>query len=148
MAESRPKRVMFDTNVPIVSALDRQSVERQVLNWLAAQSDITILMSKELSDQILRVGKRIGGKDWAGWIHYTVWRDYTTEFVEIPTAVKELVERSTSIPREDIAVFLTALLGKADCFISANHELVKESAAIQDAFECLTPEEFYHKYIA
>ncbi|MBC8445999.1 MAG: hypothetical protein H8D74_02235 [Chloroflexi bacterium] len=148
MAKPRPKRVMFDTNVPIVSALDKRSVERQVLNWLAAQPDITILMSKELSDQILRIGKRIGGKDWAGWIHYTVWHDYTIEFVEIPEAVKELVEQTTDIPREDITIFLTALLGRADCFISVNRELVKEAAAIQNAFECLTPEEFHRKYIA
>ena len=148
MAKPHPKRVIFDTNVPIVSALDRRSVERQVLNWLATQPDITILMSQELSDQILRVGKRVGGKDWAGWIYYVVWRDYTIEFVEIPEDVKKLVGRITDIPREDIAIFLTALLGKADCFISANHELVKEAAAIQDAFECLTAKEFYCKYIA
>ncbi len=55
MAKPRPKRVMFDTDVSIVSALDRQSAERQVLNWLAAQSDIVILMSQELSDQILQL---------------------------------------------------------------------------------------------
>ncbi len=147
MAKPRPKRVIFDTNVPIVSALDRWSVERQVLNWLAAQPDITILMSQELSDQILRVGKRVGGKDWAGWVHYMTWRNYTIEFVEISQGVKELIEQSTDIPREDIAIFLTALVGKADCFISANHELVKKAAAIQDAFECLTADEFYRKYV-
>lgn len=147
MDRPRPWRVILDTNVPIVGALDRHSVERQVWNWLAAQPDVIVLMSDELTAQILHVGRRIGGKDWAGWIHYTVWRDFSVEFVDVPEAVKELVRRTTYIPREDIAIFLTALLGKADCFVSANHEFVKEAAAVQDAFECLTPDEFYDKYI-
>ncbi len=148
MGRPRPWRVILDTNVPVVSALDRHSVERQVLNWLVTQPDVIVLMSEELMAQILRVGRRIGGKDWAGWIHYTVWRDFSVEFVDVPETAKELVRRTTRIPQEDIAIFLTALLGKADCFVSANHEFVKEAAAIQQAFECLTPDEFYAKYIS
>lgn len=148
MARPRPWRVILDTNVAVVSALDRNSVERQVLNWLADQPEVVLLMSEELTAQILRVGRRIGGKDWAGWLHYSVWHDYTVEFVSIPEGIQELVQRTTDIPREDAAIFLTALLSRADCFVSSNHRLVTEAAAIQDAFECLTPDEFHAKYVS
>lgn len=48
-----------------------------------------------------------------------------------------------NILTEDIEVFLTAQLGNADCFISANRELIKAIAT----FECLTPQAFVTKYL-
>jgi predicted nucleic acid-binding protein len=50
---------------------------------------------------------------------------------------------SKIIPSEDIEIFLTAKLGKADCFVSDNRELLQ---AIAD-FECLTPNNFRQKYL-
>jgi hypothetical protein len=52
----------------------------------------------------------------------------------------------TRIPREDIEVYLSAVAGAADCFVSANHELVRVLAAQDDAFPCLTPEEFVERF--
>ena len=51
------------------------------------------------------------------------------------------------IPREDIGVYLTALNGKAECFVSANHELIRILARQSKAFECLSPSAFVEKYL-
>ena len=44
----------------------------------------------------------------------------------------------------DIEVYLTAKLGKTDCFVSSNRGLIK---AIAD-FECLTAANFVDKYLS
>ncbi len=50
--------------------------------------------------------------------------------------------------REDVGVYLTARNGKADCFISSNRKLVHALVEQTREFECLTPEDFIHRYIA
>ena len=59
-----------------------------------------------------------------------------------------LVESLGVIPREDVGVYLTAQEGKAQCFISANHELIRALALETGEFECLTPAEFVGKYLS
>lgn len=56
------------------------------------------------------------------------------------------LEAQSDIPREDIGIYLTALRGQAECFVSANHELVQRAAARPFLFECFTPQEFLRKY--
>ena len=51
------------------------------------------------------------------------------------------------IPHEDVGVYLTASKGNAQCFISANHKLIKSLAKETGEFECLTPEDFVKKYL-
>jgi predicted nucleic acid-binding protein len=47
-----------------------------------------------------------------------------------------------------IEVYLTARNGQANCFISANHELIRALVQHTGEFECLTPAEFVAKYIS
>jgi predicted nucleic acid-binding protein len=51
------------------------------------------------------------------------------------------------IPREDVGVYLTASKGEADCFVSANHKLIRSLVSETKEFECLTPEDFAKKYL-
>lgn len=46
------------------------------------------------------------------------------------------------IPREDLLIFLTALLGNTTLFISGNREFIRAVALQQQLFLCFTPEEF------
>ena len=62
-------------------------------------------------------------------------------------ALQRLGEEGT-IPREDVSIFLTALAGGAECFVSANYKLIKAMAATAQIFECLTAAEFAARYIA
>lgn len=56
------------------------------------------------------------------------------------------LDREGVIPREDVDVYLTAKQGQAECFVSANRELVRAMASQTDVFECLSPEAFVDKY--
>lgn len=64
------ERIFLDTNVYIVGVADIESIEWRILQWLGfdgsqpAQAEVVV--SAELIAQILRVGKRLYGKDWAG----------------------------------------------------------------------------------
>ncbi|MBX3016106.1 MAG: hypothetical protein KF832_31580 [Caldilineaceae bacterium] len=51
------------------------------------------------------------------------------------------------IPREDVTVFLSAITGNADCFVSANHKLIRVLAEQTGLFRCYTPEEFVVEFI-
>jgi len=59
-----------------------------------------------------------------------------------------LVPGDLMVPREDIAIYRTALNGAAECFVSSNHELVRVLAKHTGVFECLTPVDFVAKYLS
>lgn len=145
------KKIFLDTNVYIIGQLKPDSQEEIILQWLGffnsiKQSEIKIIISKELINQILRVSKRVKGKDWGSKIVDQIWQNLNCLFIpetdEMKVKANKLLDNQL-IPREDIYIYLTALLGEADCFISGNRELIK---AIAD-FECLTPNDFISKYI-
>ena len=142
-----PQRILLDTNVFIIGFLDESSPEARILNHLAARPETVILFSSDLEEQLRRVGRRLGNKDWAGFILYLIWRDYAIDYIDIPMALTEDLEKQSDIPREDVGIYLTALLGGAKCFVSANRELVKQVAGQRQDFECLTPENFVAKYV-
>jgi predicted nucleic acid-binding protein len=148
MVKPLPGRILLDTNVFIIGLLDESSPEGQVLTRLRTPSGVVVLLSNELEEQLRRVGRRVADKDWAGMLLYLIWRDYTIEYVEVPQALMHELEQSGDIPKEDIGIYLTALLGEAECFVSSNRELVQEAAAKQSLFECLTPEEFLTAYFS
>jgi predicted nucleic acid-binding protein len=105
-----------------------------------------MIISQELINQILRVGKRLQGKDWAAKIVTRIWVNLDCLF--IPKTEQILIEAkqilaNKAIPREDIFIYLTAKYGEADSFVSSNRELIRQIAD----FECLTPENFIQKYL-
>lgn len=98
-----------------------------------------------MEDQIRRVGRRVGGKDWAGLILSRFWQEFGIEYVVLPDQPLQIAQHlAPSIPREDLLIFLTAVQGHATIFISGNREFVREAAA-QQLFTCMTPQEFLTK---
>ena len=152
MSESDLKRICLDTNVYIIGTQDLDSDEAQILRAIGyygkeqLQLEAEIVLSPELIDQIRRVGKYLWNKDKAGFVLGIIWSRlniyYVTPNEQWRNLLAELVSAGT-IPNEDIEVFLTALLGNSDCFISSNRELIKTIAN----FECLTPQDFLTKYL-
>jgi len=143
-----PRRILLDTNIFIVGLLDDTSTEARILEFLARQGETTILFSLDLEEQLRRVGRRLANKDWAGFVIQLIWRDYTIDYIALPPTTNIELEELAAIPREDWGIYLTAVLGEANCFVSSNRELVKQTAAKQKLFECLTPEEFSAKFFS
>jgi predicted nucleic acid-binding protein len=62
-----PRRVLLDTNIFIIAFSEPTSTERDVLGYLTDhRAEVALLLSDEMQDQLLRVAKRVKGKDWAG----------------------------------------------------------------------------------
>jgi len=112
-------RVFLDTNVYIIGAIDSQSYEAQVLDWLgfgeSQPAIVEVIVSEELTDQISRVSKRVKNKDWGGELLARIWQKLNVRYV---------------------------LLNVQDF-----SKLVRALASSTEEFECLTPEEFAKKYI-
>lgn len=142
------KRVLLDTNIFIIGFLDLRSPEARLLDLVARTSDVVLIFSNDLEDQIRRVGKRVQGKDWVGQLLNRIWRDYRLDYVYISPEEMNDVEAISDIPKEDIGIYLTALRGRADYFISANHQLLREAAAKQKKFECFDAESFVTKVLS
>lgn len=141
-----PERVLLDTHIFITGHRNPATLEGQVLHALRDRSDITLLLSFPLEDQIRRVARRIGGKDWAGLILSRVWHDFLVEYVALPADPQSIVENlGLDIPREDWLIFLTALMGETNLLVSGNREFLRQAAAQQNLFTCLTPAEFLIK---
>ncbi|MEB3290627.1 MAG: hypothetical protein VKI82_11980 [Leptolyngbya sp.] len=144
-------RIFLDTNVYIIGAGDFNSPEGKILLWLGFEEEREdapeVILSQELIKQILRVGKRLKGKDWAGSLITRIWQNFHIVYVLINenSALRE--EAKTFIPREDVDIYLTAKQGKANFFISSNHELIRSAVAKTKDFQCLTPEEFVRRVL-
>lgn len=146
-----PKRVFLDTNVFILGATDATSAEAQILDWAGmgenAALDVEIVVSPELFDEIRRVGRRLYNKDWAGQLMAYIWQRLRLHYVVIDASEVGKVVETGLIPREDAEVYVTARVGQANCFVSANHKLIRSLVQHTGDFECLTPDEFVKKYV-
>jgi len=146
-----PKRVFLDTNIYIIGASDPASAEGRILRWAGfdgLETDVEIVMSDEVLDQIRRVGRRVAGKDWAGDLLARLWRNLKLAYVKVTAEeVVELANAQPSIPREDLIVYLTARNGAAECFVSYNHELITTLASTHQEFESVKPEDFVRLYL-
>jgi predicted nucleic acid-binding protein len=144
-------RIFLDTNVYIVGVADSTSDERKILQWLGFESRrvdaAEVVISAEVIEQILRVAKRLRNKDWAGSVVARIWQNLNLIYVLIHEPGFEHIDIVQGLPREDVGVYLTAKLGKSDCFISSNHELIRVLAAESGDFECLNPEDFVRRYL-
>lgn len=141
-----PVRVILDTNIYITGYLFPGSDEYRVLEVIRRRRDI-VVFSHEIEDQIRRVGRRVQGKDYAGLILNTVWRDFVVDYVALPDLPFVVAERlAPGIPKEDVLVFLAAVAGQAACLVSNNREFLRGSEAAQRAFRSLTPAQFLATY--
>lgn len=147
-----PQRLFLDTNVFIIGTAIPDSPEARILEWLGfferRDNSPTIIVSDVLLEQIRRVGRRIGGKDYSGELIVRLWENLSVSHVVLDLPSLEGLYQAGLIPREDVPIFLTAQVGKAEYFVSANHKLIKALAATNRLFECLAPMEFVDKYIA
>ncbi|MEB3310131.1 MAG: PIN domain-containing protein [Snowella sp.] len=142
-------KLFLDTNVYIIGQQIPDSPEDKILQWISyygTKANTQTIISQELINQILRVGKRLQGKDWAAKIITKIWLNLDCLFVpeteQLLTEAKQILANKT-IPREDIFIYLTAKYGEADSFISSNRELIRQIAD----FECLNSENFIQKYL-
>ncbi len=146
-----PKRVFFDTNVYIIGVADLGSDEWNILLWAGfdgqTSNSVEVIVSEELFDQILRVAKRLQNKDWGGQIVASIWQNFNIHNVYLEAEDLANIEALGVIPREDVGVYLTASKGEAQCFVSANHKLIRSLVSETKEFECLTPEDFAKKYL-
>jgi predicted nucleic acid-binding protein len=142
------KKVVIDTNIFIVGFLDfvggKKSADADIIRAMLKR-DFILVLSKELEEQIVRVGKRVKDKDWAGYIRSAVWSSANISYVMIPED-EVLIERYKEVPRKDLLIFLTALFGNADYLISANREFIRKAVNAGD-FKCLNPDEFVKREI-
>jgi predicted nucleic acid-binding protein len=145
------RRIFLDTNIYIIGQLKPLSPAEQLLKWLGYyttnnQSQIKVIISQELINQILRVGKRLQGKDWAAKTVAQIWQNLNCLFIpetdEMKTEASKMIAEKL-VPSEDVFIYLTAKYGEVDIFVSENRELIKVIAS----FECLTSEEFIDKYL-
>lgn len=143
-----PSPLLLDTNIFIFGYLNPESTSGRILRALSGQTIVQVVLSNELMAQIQRVGRRVGGKDWAGQLLNVIWQEFAIMFVIVSDEDKRHLNESSDIPREDVGVYLTALQGQIACMVSANHEFVRQAAAKQKLFECLTPEEFVTNYLS
>jgi len=145
-----PSRVFLDTNVFIIGAAYEDGAEAKILRWLGYgeenASSVEVVVSQDLFQQILRVGKRLKNKDWGAQIVGHLWNDLNLVYVLVNQEEVEEVLRQGKVPREDITVYLAARNGLAQCFVSSNHVLIRALCQQTGEFECLTPQEFAEKY--
>jgi predicted nucleic acid-binding protein len=146
-----PGRIFLDTNVFIIGSALQDSPEAQILRWagfgMAQPGPVEVVVSQELFEQILRVGRRLKGKDWGSEIVGHIWRDLTCVYVLIAPYEREPLLKASLIPREDVGIYLTARNGQAKCFVSSNHELIRALAEQGQEFECLSPQAFVDQYL-
>lgn len=146
-----PERVFLDTNIYIIGAAFPESSESAILSWAGFGEDqpgpVEIIVSDELFEKIRRVSKRVGSKDWAGQILGHIWQDLRLRYVILDPEDMRTIEAMDVVPREDIGIYLTAREGEAQCFVSANHELITVLAKMTGDFECLTPTEFVQAHL-
>ncbi len=147
---SLPESIFLDTNIFIFAALDPDSDENEILSILQKdrnpQQTIRVIVSQELIDQILRVGKRLQNKDWASDLLARLWKQFQVDFIFVDDKDIQAIADAGIIPREDAGVYLTAKQGKAECFVSRNYKLIRALVEQTEEFECLTPNEFLQKY--
>ncbi|MEZ4660637.1 MAG: hypothetical protein R2911_24035 [Caldilineaceae bacterium] len=147
-----PNRVLLDTNVFIIGAAEPSSDSGRILTWAGygrqQTPTVEIIFSDDLLDQIRRVAKRVGNKDWAGEILNQVWHGMNIHFVMLDMDEVQRLMKDRPIPSEGAGIYLTAISGEAECFVSTNRSFIRAAAAEPDAFECLSPAEFTAKYLA
>lgn len=151
-----PLRIFLDTNVYILGAGNSQSNEGMILSTLGFLGKVSdskladsseLVVSQELLEQISRVAKRLQNKDWSGELIGRIWQNLNIHYVLIESQAFIALKKQGLIPREDIGVYLTAQIGDADCFVSANHKLIRSLVQDTQEFECLTPAAFVEKYL-
>ncbi|MFZ4662252.1 MAG: PIN domain-containing protein [Caldilineaceae bacterium] len=147
----QPSRIFLDTNVYIIGAVDAKSAEARILHWLGFRQHRPdapeVIVSEELLNQIRRVARRLKDKAWGGQILARIWQNFQIQYVLVDPDEIEQLAVSNTIPKEDVGVYLTARNGQADCFVSANHKLIRALIQRTGEFECLTPTEFVASYI-
>lgn len=149
-----PAIIFLDTNVYVIGAAIDDSPEAQILDWAGFGGDqnevdqrVAVILSDALTEQITRVARRLRHKDWAGEILSEIWHGMNVRFVVLDPDDVRKVEIQGEIPREDVTMYLSAKVGQADCFISANHKLIRALVARSGDFLCYTPTEFIEQFL-
>jgi hypothetical protein len=105
-------RIFLDTNIYIIGQLMPMSSEEKILTELGFYKTsyplgIEVIISQDLLNQILRVGKRLQGKDWASKLVDQIWCNLNCLFIpetfEMQVEGQKILE-ANFIPSEDIFI--------------------------------------------
>ncbi|NJO78784.1 MAG: hypothetical protein HC827_09805 [Cyanobacteria bacterium RM1_2_2] len=143
-------RLFLDTNIYILGAVNSTTSEGQILIWLEqleSSSQVELVVSEELLDQVARVAKRLTNKDQAGRLINRILKYPRIFYVSFNNDEIGFWLNQGTIPSEDVEIYLTAKTGDAQCFVSSNRKLIRTLVTETKEFECLTPEEFIKKYL-
>lgn len=142
-------KIVLDTNIFIFGFMGlserTETPETMILKDLL-QKEKTLLLSRELEEQLLRVFIRVKDKNFAGLVRHLLWSDYLIEFVtteknDYPKKYKEI------IPRKDLGIFLTAYTGDADFLITNDLPFLEKAKQSSPGFRCMTAEEFVDEFL-
>jgi predicted nucleic acid-binding protein len=151
-AERQPLKVVLDTNIFIQGFRDlaarEATSEAQILRACTLRKgEVQLIFSAELMEQILRVARRLKGKDWAGLLRYLLLADYNISLVSDVMVTQLKAKHQESVPRKDLGIFAAALAGEAKVLISANRKFLKQAAEHQALFRCLEPTAFVQEFL-
>ena len=121
-------RLFLDTNVIIDGAGNHDTPQRQILEWIGYEGhpiNAVLILLSSLQLEIRRVARRVRNKDWAGEIIHELWRNCRIDYINIEPTDEDVAMWSDKIPREDVKIYLTAVVGQTTHFISSNHEFVQ-----------------------
>lgn len=138
-------RIVLDTNVFVVGFVDlaqkNNSPETIILKELL-KKEIVLLLSSSLESQITNVILRVKDKNFAGLIRHLLWTDFFIEFIDLDNARTETTFFKDKIPRKDLDIFLTAVIGSADYLVSNDTVFLRKASQCQNNLLCVTPAEF------
>lgn len=113
-----PQSVFLDTNVYIIGAAAEDTPEARILDWAgfggSAPPSVEVIASNALFEQILRVARRLRGKDWGGEIVSRIWQGMSIRYVFLDPEEVNHLEGAGTIPREDVEIYLTARTGRVE----------------------------------
>ena len=72
---------LLDTNIFVLGFLDAGSPEARLLAFLESASELTLVFSNDLEQQIRRVGKRLQNSDWVGLLLHYIWSTFRVDYI-------------------------------------------------------------------
>lgn len=133
----RLKEVFIDTNILFIGALNihynKQSDESDIL-LLVKNGVLKMVVNLKLLEEIFQLGKRIVGKDFAGWLRFLIFTDLKPRVI-LKEEYEQLMEKyKNRIPKEDLEHY-ACIKSQNICLISENREFLKRAKGVK-AYTC------------
>ena len=128
-----PKEVFIDTNVFVIGALDlyknRQSEQVDII-MLVKNSALKMVVNLKLLEEFFRLGERLLGKDFGGWVRFLLFTDLKPRIVLKDEYEHLLARHRSELPKEDLEHY-ACIKSQDICLISENREFIRKSRGIE-----------------